>query len=280
MTLIIILIMLTAGIAGGIVNVALAHDTRTEKASSWKSLMTGIGAAFLMPLFLNTMSSNLLSEIFKKSSDAEVELLVFGAFCLLAAISSKVFIQTLSDKVLNEARAARQQAEKASSIAQVVEATAEEAKELALIARDTATYGLGQPNQALTPTEGDFLQIQRGPDDEDPWAGQFGGHSTSNGRRLEASIKPLTVSADWVSIRLSVKSTDAEKFPLTGNVQFYIHPSFGNYELTVPVLGGEATLNISAWGAFTVGALADGGKTKLELDLSQQPDAPEPFKSR
>jgi hypothetical protein len=39
-------------------------------------------------------------------------------------------------------------------------------------------------------------------------------------------------------------------------------------------------LKLTAWGAFTVGVLADEGRTKLELDLSELEDAPEDFRSR
>jgi len=41
-----------------------------------------------------------------------------------------------------------------------------------------------------------------------------------------------------------------------------------------------ATLEVSAWGAFTVGVCADNGSTLLELDLSDVPDAPARFAER
>lgn len=46
------------------------------------------------------------------------------------------------------------------------------------------------------------------------------------------------------------------------------------------VVEGAAMIERIAYGAFTVGAEADGGATRLELDLVDLPDAPELFRSR
>ena len=46
------------------------------------------------------------------------------------------------------------------------------------------------------------------------------------------------------------------------------------------VLNGVAELKTKAWGAFTVGAVADGGLTTLELDLKRYSGSFEPFNSR
>ena len=40
-----------------------------------------------------------------------------------------------------------------------------------------------------------------------------------------------------------------------------------------------AELALDAWGAFTVGAIADSGLTRLELDLAEIDEAPSSFKS-
>ncbi len=84
---------------------------------------------------------------------------------------------------------------------------------------------------------------------------------------------------DWQSITLTV-TAEAGAQPLAGSVQFLLHPSFANDRPVVAVQNGEATLTVMSWGAFTAGAVADGGATKLELDLSQLAGAPEPWRSR
>jgi hypothetical protein len=110
-------VMLLAGSFGGVINYFLTRTSDPENTSILKSIIIGIGASFLVPLFLNMISSNLIESI-KGTNDVpgdNSKLLVLAGFCLIAAISSSAFIQTLSDRVLNEARAAKKQAEEAKA---------------------------------------------------------------------------------------------------------------------------------------------------------------------
>lgn len=130
---IILAIMLTTGIAGGTINYFLSKPGKIEWSSWFTAAFVGVGAAFLMPLFLRTISSNLLSDLFKENAKYE-DYLVFIGFCLLAAISSRAFIQTLSDNVLKEARAARREVKEVkaevgeieSSVAPIVDSMTEQ----------------------------------------------------------------------------------------------------------------------------------------------------------
>jgi len=64
-------------------------------------------------------------------------------------------------------------------------------------------------------------------------------------------------------------------------VQFFLHDTFKNDRPIVTVgPNGAAELKLTAWGAFTVGAIADDGRTKLELDLQTLEDAPVEFRGR
>jgi hypothetical protein len=64
-----------------------------------------------------------------------------------------------------------------------------------------------------------------------------------------------------------VVSTDPAR-PLAGDVVFHLHPTFGPFSrYTVKAKGGVAEDIFVSYGAFTVGAEADGGATCLELDL-------------
>lgn len=115
----------------------------------------------------------------------------------------------------------------------------------------------------------------------DPWKNQFGGKNVSNNRQLRAEVKKISDSSDLFSIRLTVSSIDQAKYPLQGVVQFFLHPTFKNDRPIITLdSNGVAELNLTAWGAFTIGALTDDGKTKLELDLSELPDAPTDFRNR
>lgn len=114
---------------------------------------------------------------------------------------------------------------------------------------------------------------------EDPNKGNFGGHAVANGRALRATIEPSELGEGLYRVQLTVSSTDARK-PLRGTVTFYLHPTFKPDIVTRDVVDGVASLALVAYGVFTVGARADGGKTELELDLDQHPDATPDFRSR
>lgn len=270
----IVAIIAAAGVSGGLVNWAMNRPDGGDSRPWWSHVLTGIAAAFLVPLFLHVVSSDLLLKLLTaKSTSVALDGLVFAGFCLAASISSKAFIQTVSKRVLQMAEEAKKTAEAAINKSDKAVESAEAATFVSQAARDQASYLM--PTAAAVPAT-----ITRGQVPEDPWAGQFGKSSSSNGRVLEARIRALPdTPGDWVAIRLTVRATDNN--PLRDPVQFYLHDTFPNPTPTVPIgPDGTATLTIVAWGAFTVGALADAGKTKLELDLAAHPEAPEPFRSR
>ena len=113
-------------------------------------------------------------------------------------------------------------------------------------------------------------------DPTDPFKGFANGKSKNNSRKITASIKKEKGYEAYHYVTLRVASTDPKK-PLRGNVVFHLHPSFQFPRRIVKVVDGVATLDITAYGAFTVGAEADDGKTKLELDLLKVPGAEKLF---
>jgi DNA-binding MarR family transcriptional regulator len=118
----VIVVMAAAGLAGGTINYLLLPAEPPKKGTDWlTNVAVSAAASFLIPLFLNTISSTLLANLLSGNGRA-VDLLVFAGFCLLAALSAKAFIQSLSDRVLREAREARRQAQEARREVQVVEA--------------------------------------------------------------------------------------------------------------------------------------------------------------
>jgi hypothetical protein len=113
-------------------------------------------------------------------------------------------------------------------------------------------------------------------DPDDPQKGRWGGAASANGRHLSAAVSPIT--ADWFNIRLMITGTDTK--PLQGDVTFFLHPTFQPDHRRVPVINGTAILELTSWGAFTVGAICDAGVTRLELDLAEQPGLDPVFQSR
>ena len=277
------MVMVFAGVLGGAINVALGDVEKPSREAWAKSVLVGIGAAFLVPLFLKTVSSSLVADILKPGNADEASWWVFGGFCLLAAISSRKFIQSLSDSILKEARDARREAETATRSAEGASVTAQAAQDAVgyQSGSDSNVEGTGIVGKLRSEVPPTFPVIPRGPIEDDPWAGQFGYKSSNNRRLLQASILPVPGNPDLRAISLTVQSLDPEGAPLQGFVKFFLHPTFRNPTPVVPVSsGGAARLAIIAWGAFTVGALADEGKTRLELDLAKQPGADEPWASR
>jgi hypothetical protein len=115
------------------------------------------------------------------------------------------------------------------------------------------------------------------PHPDDPAKGVFGGKASvqSPGTRdLTATVRPVRGDSHNFKIDLVLTSGDPK---LRGEVVFFYHPTFEVSHERVRVAGGEARIRLYAYGAFTVGVLADDGRTELELDLSELPDAPADF---
>lgn len=65
-------------------------------------MLLGIAAALVVPLFLNTISSSLVGEAIKGGQDSRNSLLVIMGFCIIAAVSSRRFIDSITDSVIRD----------------------------------------------------------------------------------------------------------------------------------------------------------------------------------
>jgi hypothetical protein len=136
------------------------------------------------------------------------------------------------------------------------------------------------PAAAATPELAKAASIGAPPvNPSDPNKGQFGGAPEVNGRKLTAKVVPDGgPRSSRCRVEVEVISTDPGR-PLTGKVKLYLHPTFGrwsSYELQVNK-AGVAEDDIVSYGAFTIGAETDGGKTRLELDLMDVPGGTKRF---
>jgi hypothetical protein len=114
----------------------------------------------------------------------------------------------------------------------------------------------------------------------DPQKNQWGGDARRNGWRLSAKVSQSKKSREWFQIEFEV-SAEAPGKALTAPVELYLHDSFPKQVRTMKLeKNGRATWKAWAYGAFTVGALVQQDGTRLELDLAEQLDAPELFRSR
>lgn len=112
---------------------------------------------------------------------------------------------------------------------------------------------------------------------DDPRKGMFGGRANANGRELSASVSRVDGRDDWFQVELTVAVSDAGA-PLAGPVRFYLHPTFPLPVIEVAPVGARASLVLTSYGAFTVGVIADGATTELELDLAALEGIPARFR--
>ena len=119
-------VMLIAGTIGGIINSFNAEDSE-RVLTWWKHILIGIAASFMVPLFFSMISSDMIVSIRgiqdKQAGDPS-KLFVLAGFCLVASISSRAFIRTISNKLIQDIQNATQTANeaksKASEIAEIV----------------------------------------------------------------------------------------------------------------------------------------------------------------
>jgi hypothetical protein len=138
---VLLVVMIGVGAFGGVINYLLSREPvsephkksgqrleqdagspatepsgRTKAGGLWTSVLAGIAAALLVPLFLNMISSTVIEQI--RGSDETpgdpYRLFIFAGFCLLAAITSKAFIGSLSDYLLRLVRDAHTEAKSAN----------------------------------------------------------------------------------------------------------------------------------------------------------------------
>lgn len=113
----------------------------------------------------------------------------------------------------------------------------------------------------------------------DPQKNRFGGRSSRNNRTLTAEVAGVSgPESEVFTIKLKAAATDGA--PLSQPVKFFLHDSFAPDSAVVLPRAGIVELELVSWGAFTVGAITDGGQTMLELDLAELPDAPKKFRER
>jgi hypothetical protein len=108
------LVMFAAGVLGGIINFLITDARQEAPLKWWQHVIVGVGASFMVPLFLNMISSGLIDAIDKHKADAS-GLFVLAGFCLVAAVSARAFIQSISKRLLQEVREARETAQEAKA---------------------------------------------------------------------------------------------------------------------------------------------------------------------
>lgn len=149
----IFMIIVVAGAFGGFVNYMLLlakeeipsesdggppGDGKKLQRWHWASLMRrplfgsvtlGIAASLMVPLFLKTISSDLITTLskYKHGSGIPFEFFSFTGFCVLAAIFSQRFLDTLSKRLLADVKKVKEESQEASATASTVAERLEQA---------------------------------------------------------------------------------------------------------------------------------------------------------
>lgn len=123
---------------------------------------------------------------------------------------------------------------------------------------------------------GEAAAAQKDVWDSDPNLGRFGGQASAGGRELSAEVKALSETGQTCAVTVRVRSLDPAR-PLRGPVRIHLHPTFDPAVREALLSDGVAELRIIAAGVFTIGAEADDGATRLELNLADLPDLPPAF---
>jgi hypothetical protein len=97
--LMILIIMIVAGILGGVANFYLSDRQSDQCRKDWGRYMTlGVIAALTVPLFLNMISSNLL----EAARTRPVDFFVFAGFCLIYVVASRRAFENAANKLLGQ----------------------------------------------------------------------------------------------------------------------------------------------------------------------------------
>lgn len=100
----IVAVMIGCGILGGAINYLLNTPAENKTYCFVKNIVVGIGASLLVPLFLNMISSSLFQDICQPSQNDKLyaNLFTLIGFCLIASISARQFIQSVSQKIIKD----------------------------------------------------------------------------------------------------------------------------------------------------------------------------------
>ena len=218
---------------------------------------------------------------------------LYFAYCFLAAAAGIRFINAIMDGVLKD---------KQISDLKVKNEKTEAEKEQERLAKEAAEK---QKNKLAAQDKKDAEQSERevlqamnirtmrtdektmigisgiGPvvNSEDRQKGRFGGKQVNNDRKISATVSNQP-RGSFYDFTITVESTDPVNHPLIGQVILFLHDSFSPSVVTLDAINSKAEYRNTAYGAFTVGAIADNGKTLLEIDLAELSDAPAQFLAR
>lgn len=140
-----------------------ASPAPSPAAHSLTQLLTlGVVASACVPLFLSVVQSTLIAKVLAGSPVDFQQILIFGGFCLVAAFSSRRFIDAVSASVLQRLDEVKADAKEAKADAKKANATAQH------VARETDSEAADDakeppPPEAAEELKGTALEAQKQP---------------------------------------------------------------------------------------------------------------------
>jgi hypothetical protein len=122
--------MFGAGLLGGAANYLLLYKDDPEYANRSRSFVLGMVASLLAPLFLKTISTDMIDRIstIRYGSGIPFDFFAFASFCLLAAVFSRTFAETVAKRLAAEVERAKRESQEAQKRATLAEEKASQAE--------------------------------------------------------------------------------------------------------------------------------------------------------
>jgi hypothetical protein len=132
----IIAIIVFGGLIGGwgahLLTVGLPAQTGGEHPSKLRFFILGVIAAACVPLFLSLVQSGIITEImFNRLNNRAESYLIFAGLCLVAALTARNFLDSLSKRVLRDLEKLGDEVQDSKRIAAAADAKAEVAEQKA-----------------------------------------------------------------------------------------------------------------------------------------------------
>lgn len=215
--------------------------------------------------------------------------LLWASYCLLAAAAGMRFIDFLINKMITAEKVKETVAENKK----LREATAEQdkanKKRMANAKLQQAIAFQQEVNLEEVPEAGkrEIIEaIRFSPASlppithaDDPQKGRFGGKPHNNNRTLSVEYESYPVPL-FLNIIIKVAAYNGSEM-LNGEVYLFLHDSFAKQVVVLNANNAQfVEYIVPSYGAFTIGAVCDNGKTLLELDLAEVSSLPEDFRKR
>ncbi len=233
--------MIGAGVLGGAANYLLLHKDDPEYAKRSRSFVLGLVAALLAPLFLKTISSDMIDKIssIRYGSGVPFDFFVFTSFCLMAAVFSRTFAETVAKRLAVEIEKAKRESKEAQTRAALAEERASETEPVLRQAMEERTEPLPESAPVVLPASLQDLPIGHA-DRELLTALMNGQYSYRTVNSLAAEIQVEESEAVKRLERMREHTLAGKKVTPTRNLWFLTDKGFNWLEAQAPAMSRPA----------------------------------------